>query len=144
MSYDIHDYSGYIINVKSFLKGFPDILKGILDKYPSADAEYPKGWYGIDSTSIHMDIFDVMQRNGLQGLDYNITGSWYGDVIRYNPFLPREVYISFDEDYLFDEVRKNGCSIKKESALFRKLKRFMAKYQIPEDDLTFAEWQFGG
>lgn len=142
MSYDINDYSGYVINAKTLLKGSTDSLKELRKLYP------PKGSQSWDwiapCSAIQSFLQEFVESEIHQDLNIEITGSWYGDFISTCPFKKDEAYVVFQENQLVDEKRKSGKSDKKESKLFVCIKSFMEEHGIPQDSVKYEEWRCGG
>ena len=104
MSYDVSNYSGYVINAKTLLKGRTDSLKELRKLYP------PKGsqeWRWVDpGEAIQSFLQEFVESEIHQDLNIEITGSWYGDFPSTCPFKKDEAYVVFQGNQLVDEHEK--------------------------------------
>lgn len=136
MSYDISNYSGYLINFKDFIKGFPELGDDIDD----------------------IDDFDAFE-NSLKSLmiekiyedlnidDIELLGQWSGDQISGGTYWlglnEGEVYIWFSKKQLINVVRVDGHTTETKSTSLIKLEDFLIKNEIPLEALHYEEWLFG-
>jgi hypothetical protein len=142
MGWDVSDYSGYIIKASVLMSGFPEALRELASVSPKR---------GSNSTvwaDAQPAIFGCLHFFVANEIDSRLTvdamGDWYGTIEGSSPFEPGETYFVFPREDLIDEKRVSGKSIEKDSAAFKSLKKFMESHGIPESELRYEEWQFGG
>ena len=144
MSFDVNEYKGFCIEVRTLLKGFPTIINEMKQWYPPNVDE-------LDEVNIHNTFLgfreDYAEYEWLTRLildDFVWAGDSWG-VFTWNcPFKANNVYAIFDSDKLLDEQRTKGKTALQDSKDFMRLKRFMRKHKIPEEALEYHEWQGGG
>ena len=135
MSYDISEHSGYVINIKELIKGFPELESHLED----------------DSDTLEDMIKSLLIENVYADLDVDsieLYGNWTGDEARhYGEWLglnEGKVYLCFSEEQLINVLRVDGRTTKTKSTSFVKLEEFFVKNGIPLDSLFHNTWKMGG
>ena len=143
MGYDIDNASGYVIDAKELLSGFPTLLEQFVQKYPPAGSE---GWVWGDLLGFfETTLCDFVRSEIHEDLGYSISicGSWYGDFPSGCPFETDEVFVVFGRWVLIDETREIGKSGVRESELFVHLNKFLDDHGVTHA-LRYEEWSCGG
>jgi len=143
MSYEINNYSGYLINIKDLIKGFPQ-----LESHESAEYVLRGGSGGIDDGyAFENSLKSMLIEKVYEDLDINdieLIGKWSIEQISGGTYWlglnEGNIYLKFSKEQLINLVRIDGQSTETKSTSLIKLEDFLTRNEIPLDALHYEEW----